>query len=161
MAASEAKAAAEAATASRLAKDKRLRGEFRGRLDTTCALLVDHFYGILKTSEVDARPACDNSGEDVFSEEERLRREGFHLRMHAERIGSAGNIWSIGGGSFAMKSCGVNKLASRQCMLLLSPQLPLHPFPLTTFARTQDPTYSTKSRTYGSILLSMRLQGTA
>jgi hypothetical protein len=61
--------------------------------------MVDHFYGLCKTARIDCSEAEAGGGEGPesltaagqhFSEQEKLRRDGFHAAVHAERLASAG-----------------------------------------------------------------------
>jgi hypothetical protein len=90
----------EVAREARVARDRRLREDFRSRLDSSCAVMVDHFYGLCKTARVDceeeasgALPTGSSSAAtQQFSEQEELRRSGFHAMVHAERLASAGAV---------------------------------------------------------------------
>ena len=98
-----------AASAARQVRDKRLRAEFKGKLDTSCSLLVDHFFGLIKAAKVDSRPSVQSDaaaqagsqgvlvGEVglAFSEQERLRRGDFQLAVHAESLAAAGKRATI------------------------------------------------------------------
>ena len=57
MATTPAQLAAEAAAVlqAKQGKDRRLRDEFKQRLDTNCALLVDNFHGLIRTAHIDGR----------------------------------------------------------------------------------------------------------
>ena len=74
-------------------RDDRLRAEFRGRLDSSCALMTDHFYGLCKAARVECTGTTggEATGQQC-SEQEKLRRDGFHVAVHAERLASAGRL---------------------------------------------------------------------
>ena len=79
-----------------LARDKRLRAEFKGKIDTSCSLLMEHFLGLVKAAKVDSRSDAAAAGSApepglVFSEQERLRRGEFQVTLHAESLSAAGD----------------------------------------------------------------------
>jgi len=87
--------------ASREARDRRLQEDFRSRLDSSCAVMVDHFYSLCKAARIDyteeevsETPSSGSSSAATqqFSEQEELRRSGFHVVLHAERLASAGTV---------------------------------------------------------------------
>lgn len=87
--------------ASREARDRRLQEDFRSRLDSSCAVMVDHFYGLCKAAHLDcteeegskiSSSGSSSAATQQFSEQEELRRSGFHVALHAERLASAGAV---------------------------------------------------------------------
>ena len=91
------KAAAEAA---RSARDKRIRSDFKRQVDVQCASMIEHLYGVVKASRVGAA-SLEQEGEGNTgtaaaelagaAEQERLRRDGFHVTYHAESLIVAGD----------------------------------------------------------------------
>jgi len=84
-----------AQAAARLARDERLRIEFRRNLDVQCSRMVEHLHGLVKASRIDTTLG-DQSGSaatelSAAAEQERLRRDGFHVSYHAESLVVAGD----------------------------------------------------------------------
>eukprot|EP00614_Pseudopedinella_elastica_P026183 CAMPEP_0172631476 /NCGR_PEP_ID=MMETSP1068-20121228/179358_1 /TAXON_ID=35684 /ORGANISM="Pseudopedinella elastica, Strain CCMP716" /LENGTH=207 /DNA_ID=CAMNT_0013442625 /DNA_START=99 /DNA_END=723 /DNA_ORIENTATION=- len=94
MAEDEAAKELENARGQKLARDQRLRAESVGQLNTNCSLMLDHLHGLVKSAQVGSRQsgAAEVSGVSQRpSEDEKLRRDAFHVAFHAEMLAAAGS----------------------------------------------------------------------